>query len=240
MSESFVVRVTTLPEEILEAQKLRYAVYYKERMNAKSEGLDVDMFDAYCEHLIVEEVSSHRIVGTYRLISRKAAEQCGTFYSQNEFDIQKILESKENILELGRACVDRAYRTKGIIRLLWKGLSDYIAYHNIRYLFGCASFEGIIPEKYQHGFSYLHYAHRAPEYIRPEVLSSSAALIKILEPEEVNINKAWSEIPSLLRGYLQVGGWVGQGIFQDLSFSSLDACVVVDTRRLVLGGYGAR
>lgn len=240
MSESFVVRVTTLPEEILKAQKLRYTVYYKERMRTLSEDVDVDedIFDAHCEHLIVEEVSNQRIVGTYRLISRKVSECCGAFYSQNEFNIQKILESKDNILELGRACVERPYRTKGVIRLLWKGLADYINRHNVRYLFGCASFDGVVPDRYQHGFSYLHYAYLAPEYIRPEVLPSGTALIDLLEPEKINIHKAWSQIPPLLRSYIQVGGWVGKGIFQDFNFSSLDACVVVDTKRLVQS-YGS-
>ncbi|WP_165780687.1 GNAT family N-acetyltransferase [Holospora curviuscula] len=240
MSEPFIVRVTTLPEEIMKAQRLRYTVYYKELMNASPEGIDVDAFDEVCDHLVVEEVVSKRIVGTYRLISRETAQRCGAFYSQSEFNIQKLLNSKHNILELGRACVDRAYRSQGIIRLLWKGLADYIHRHNIRYLFGCGSFSGTIPEKYHHGFSYLHYAYMAPEYIRPEVLPANAALLEILAPEKIDITRAWNEIPALLRGYLQVGGWIGQGVFQDFGFSSLDVCVVVDTQRLVLGAYGAR
>ena len=238
VSEPFIVRVTTLPEEVLQAQRLRYAVYYKELMNVTSDGIDVDAFDAVCEHLVVEEVISKRIVGTYRLISRESAKRCGAFYSQSEFNIQKLLESKHNILELGRACVASSYRSQGIIRLLWKGLTEYIYRHNIRYLFGCGSFQLIIAEKYHHGFSYLHYARMAPEYIRPEVLPSGASVMKILSPEKVEITKAWNEIPPLLRGYLQVGGWIGQGVFQDISFSSLDVCVVVDTRRLLLGACG--
>lgn len=240
MSEPFIIRVTTLPKEILQAQRLRYNVYYKENMRFNEDEIDRDAFDAVCEHLVVEEVSTQRIVGTYRLISREAADACGQFYSQSEFNLKKLLDSGARILEVGRACVDASYRTQGVIRLLWQGLLQYTTQHKIKYLFGCASFSGSDPLVYQHGFSYLHYARTAPAHICPEVLATGAALVHMLPPEDVNVTKAWSEIPSLLRGYLQVGGWVGQGIFQDDDLLCLDMCVIVNMERLNLGGYGLR
>lgn len=240
VSEPFIVRITQHPEDILKAQRLRYDVYYTETMRSNSEELDVDPFDAFCEHLIVEETSTGKIVGTYRLISSEAARSCGQFYSQSEFNLEHLLQSNARILELGRACVHANYRTQGVIRLLWKGLLYYTKRNRIKYLFGCASFPGLDASIYQHGFSYLHYARTAPEHICPKVLPKNALKVSIFPPEEVHITRAWSEIPSLLRAYLQVGGWVGQGVFQDDEFRCFDMCVVVDVERLILGDYGLR
>ena len=240
MSEPFTVRVTQCPKDILQAQRLRYDVYYTETMRSNVEELDVDPFDAVCEHLVVEENATKKIVGTYRLISREAAQACGRFYSEAEFNLEKLLQCGVRILELGRACVHADYRTQGVIRLLWKGLLSYTTRHRIKYLFGCASFPGLDTAIYRHAFSYLHYARLAPENIRPNVLPKGECKIDILAPEAVEVTKAWSEMPSLLRGYLQVGGWVGNGVFQDDEFRCFDMCVVVDVERLILGDYGLR
>ncbi len=240
VSKPFIVRVTQRSEDILQAQRLRYEVYYTETMRSNVEELDVDPFDEVCEHLVVEETSTGKIVGTYRLISREAAEYCGKFYSQSEFNLERLLQSNARILELGRACVHANYRTQGVIRLLWKGLLSHTNRHRIKYLFGCASFPGLDASIYQHGFSYLHYARTAPEHICPKVLPKGALNVAILPPEEVHVTRAWSEIPSLLRGYLQVGGWVGQGVFQDDEFRCFDMCVVVNVEQLILGDYGLR
>ena len=240
MSKPFSVRVTRRPEEILQAQRLRYEVYYTETSRSNAQELDIDALDEVCEHLIVEETATGNIVGTYRLISREAAQLCGKFYSESEFDLERLLHSDARILELGRACVHQNYRTQGVIRLLWRGLLAHTKRHRIKYLFGCASFPGLDASIYQHGFSYLHYARTAPESICPKVLPQSALNVAILSPEDVHVTRAWSEIPSLLRGYLQIGGWVGQGVFQDDEFRCFDMCVIVDVERLFLGDYGLR
>ena len=120
---------------------------------------DFDSFDDYCDHLLVIDralpAGPRRVVGTYRLLRRAMAEKRGQFYSVDEYDIRQILAFPGEILELGRSCIEPAYRQRSIMQLMWRGIADYVMYHEIGLMFGCASLAGVDPAAHALALSYL-------------------------------------------------------------------------------------
>ena len=128
--------------EIREAQKLRYRIFAEElgaRLPTRMPGIDIDLYDPYCEHLIVRDEANDRIVGTYRILSPQSAKRTGGYYSENEFDLTRLQLLREGMVEIGRSCIDPDYRTGGTIALLWSGLANYMTQGSYRTLIGCAS-----------------------------------------------------------------------------------------------------
>ena len=128
--------------EILEAQKLRYRVFADEmgaRLPTRSPGVDRDLYDPFCEHLIVRDEAAGRIVGTYRILSPAAARKVGGYYSENEFDLTRLQNLRSRLVEIGRSCIDADYRSGAVIALLWSGLARYMQENGYDYLIGCAS-----------------------------------------------------------------------------------------------------
>lgn len=128
-------------DEVKEAQRLRYKVFAEE-MGAKmagNNGLDSDGFDAFCDHLLVRDTHTQQVIGTYRILSPKQANEAGSYYSSGEFDLSRIHHLLGNTVEVGRACVHRNYRSGGAITLLWAGLAHYMMAHGYEHMIGCAS-----------------------------------------------------------------------------------------------------
>ena len=128
--------------EIREAQKLRYRIFAEElgaRLDCREPGVDRDLYDPFCEHLVVRDEEAGRIVGTYRILSPQAARRVGGYYSENEFDLTRLQLLREGMVEIGRSCIDPDYRSGATIALLWSGLARYMAQGNYRHLIGCAS-----------------------------------------------------------------------------------------------------
>ena len=173
------IRLAESPEEVDAAQALRYRIFYEE-MHARPDaatlasGRDIDRYDDVCDHLLVVDhalgTGPERIVGTYRLIRKPAADLCGGFYTAGEYDIGPLLALEGNLLELGRSCVDIRYRTRPTMQLLWRGIASYVFKHSIVLMFGCASLHGIDPKVHAHALSYLHHNHLAP----PEAAAEGA------------------------------------------------------------------
>lgn len=127
--------------EIEQAQRLRYQVFGEE-MGARLDAarrIDRDAFDAYCDHLLVRDLDSAEVVGTYRILPPDAARAAGTYYSEQEFDISRIAHLRDGLVEIGRSCVHRDYRSGGVILLLWSALVRYMLQRRHTHLFGCAS-----------------------------------------------------------------------------------------------------
>lgn len=145
----FDVRWAASEEDVREAQALRYRVFGTE-MGAKLapigavSGLDIDHFDPFCDHLLVRTVGHHHdelgtLVGTYRVLSPHAAKRAGGFYTDGEFDLQPIASLRSNAIELGRSCVDPAWRSGAVIMVLWSALARYMLLHEVDTMIGCAS-----------------------------------------------------------------------------------------------------
>jgi L-ornithine Nalpha-acyltransferase len=248
------VRLARTQEEVIAAQALRYRVFYQE-MGAKptaevlAAGLDYDTLDAVCDHLLVIDKSKcdgddvrAGIVGTYRLIRRSAAKKHGSFYSEQEYDISRLIAYHGEILELGRSCIDAAYRTRPTMQLLWKGLAAYVTEHEIDIMFGCASLPGTDVAALAMPLSYLYYHHLAPPALRAKALPHRFVDMKLVPPEQVDpqnfnsLKPLLNNLPPLIKGYLRVGGFVGDGAVVDEQFNTTDVCIIVKTD-MITGKY---
>ncbi|MBU6234622.1 MAG: GNAT family N-acetyltransferase [Alphaproteobacteria bacterium] len=232
------VRLARTEAEVIAAQKLRYDIFYREYgakpvgdMEAK--GLDYDRFDEFADHLIVTDQSQNgRIVGTYRILRSESAKRAGQFYSASEYDISKLVATTPNLMEVGRSCVDASHRTRNVLQLLWQGIAEYITHYDIGALFGCASFHGIDIPAHADMLSYLHHFHRAPDEFCPRALENLYTSMDLKPKETLNPKDALLALPPLIKGYLRLGGFVGDGAVIDTQFNTIDVCVIVKTSRV--------
>ena len=232
------VRVAATPAEIDAVQALRYRVFYGE-MGARADpdtartGRDRDRFDSIADHLLVVDHTigpgAEGVVGTYRLIQRDAAAQLGGFYSAEEYDIRRILAFPGRIMELGRSCVDAAYRNRAAMQLLWRGIAAYVFHYQIDLMFGCASLPGTDPDALGPELTYLYQNHLAPPAVRPRALPHRFVEMQRLPLESIDPKRALTLMPPLIKGYLRLGGFVGDGAVIDRQFNTTDVAVVVKT-----------
>ena len=230
------VRLAETTADIDAAQALRYRIFY-ERLGAQPLPetaclrRDVDQFDSDCDHLLVLDHSrgTGRVIGTYRLIRRDTAARLGGFYSAKEFDISAVVRHAGEVLELGRSCVDPAYRNRSAMQLLWSGIAAYVFHYDVVLMFGCASLPGTSPDALSIPLSYLHRYHLAPPALRPRALADRYVEMRRLRPCAIDATRAMAALPPLIRGYLRLGGFVGDGAVVDEQFNTTDVCVVVKT-----------
>jgi putative hemolysin len=235
-SGSLQVRLAETVADIDAAQALRYRVFYEEMGARPSEAAmrarrDVDSFDGICDHLLVVDHArgDGEVVGTYRLIRRPAAAQHGGFYSAAEYDISEIVAYPGEILELGRSCVDTSARNRPTMQLLWRGIAAYAFHHEIALMFGCASLPGTDPTTLALPLSYLRHHHLAPPGLRPRALPTRYVEMGHLDLDAIDSARALAELPPLVKGYLRLGGFIGDGAVIDHQFNTTDVCVVVKT-----------
>lgn len=230
------VRLAETAADVDAAQALRYRIFY-ERLGARPlpemawRQRDIDHFDNDCDHLLVLDHSCGigSVVGTYRLIRREMAARLGGFYSIKEFDISPVVQHPGEILELGRSCVDPGYRNRSAMQLLWSGIAAYVFHYSIVLMFGCASLPGTDPEALAEPLSFLHRYHRAPPALRPRALADRYVEMDRLRPCAVDPTRALAALPPLIKGYLRLGGFVGDGAVIDEQFNTTDVCVLVKT-----------
>lgn len=208
-------------DEVREAQRLRFNVFQTEmgaRLNTPLAGHDIDLFDDYCEHLLVRHTTTREVIGTYRVLTPRQAQRVGSFYSDTEFDLTRLRGLRDDMVELGRSCVHAEHRQGGVILALWGALAGFMQHNGLSHMIGCAS----IP--LNHGGEPGHAAasiwrqlsarHMAPidYHVRPrlplpvERLDSSLAV----------------EPPALIRGYLRLGAKVLGPPAWDPDFNAAD------------------
>ncbi|MBN8891210.1 MAG: hemolysin-like protein [Rhodospirillales bacterium 70-18] len=232
------VRIATAAWEVEAGQALRYTVFYDE-MGARPDAAalashrDSDVYDAVADHLLVVDHARgpgpEGVVGTYRLIRAAAAARIGRFYSAAEYDIGPVLAFPGEVLELGRSCVHRDYRGRVAMQLLWRGIAAYVFRHNIDLMFGCASLPGTDPDALATELTYLYHHHLAPPAIRPRALADRYVDMRRLDPSLIDARRALTRLPPLVKGYLRLGGFVGDGAVVDTQFNTTDVAVVVKT-----------
>ncbi len=246
-SGNLEVRLARDAADIDAAQALRYRVFYDElgaRPSAAASATrrDADRFDAYCDHLLVIDHAKGEgpdsIVGTYRLLRRSVAERHDGFYTATEFDIARLLAIPGEHLELGRSCVDAEHRNRPTMQLLWKGIAAYVFAHDIKLMFGCASLPGTDAAAHAAALSYLHHNHLAPENLRVRALPEHCVAMDILPAgagghedaiRAFDARTAIAALPPLIKGYLRLGGFVGEGAVIDREFNTIDVCILVVT-----------
>jgi len=215
------------PEEVAEAQRLRYKVFAEE-MGAEvdgPEGLDVDGFDAFCDHLLVRESETHQVIGTYRILSPQQASEAGGHYSAGEFDLSRLSHLFDRTVEVGRACVHQDYRNGGTITMLWAGLAKYMQMHHYEYMIGCASVPmadgGHMAASLYHKLKEKHLA--APEYhVFPHCPLPIETLQKDLQVD----------CPPLIKGYLRLGAEICGEPAWDSFFNTADMLVMLSLSKI--------
>ena len=235
---NLTARLAQTPDDVDAAQALRYRVFYEEMRavpsaEQRARRRDFDGFDPICDHLLV--INNDRgdlpggVVGTYRLLRRSVAERYSGFYSADEYDIAPLMWMDGEIMELGRSCVDRDYRTRPTMQLLWQAISAYVFHHDITLMFGCASLPGANPAGQALALSYLCHFHAAPPDLRPRALDQRYVDMNLLPKDVIDVRKAQAALPPLIKGYLRLGGFIGDGAVVDAQFNTTDVCVVVKT-----------
>jgi L-ornithine Nalpha-acyltransferase len=238
------VRLTRSVREVAIAQALRFRVFYEE-LNAVADkissdlSLDADRFDAFCDHLIVvkrtPDIADERfrlgdgeMVGTYRLLRQSVAAGNGGFYTQGEFDLAPLLASKPelNFLELGRSCVLKPYRTRPVVELLWQGIWNYVRGHRLDVMMGCASLEGADPAQHKDTLNFL-----AQNCAAPAEWSVRALPERYIEMKSINAigdpKTALKALPPLIKGYLRLGCYIGEGAVVDTQFNTTDILIIL-------------
>ena len=237
-SNALHLRLAETKAEVAAAQALRYRVFYVE-MSAKvtseiaAAKRDFDAFDEHCDHMVVFDdargAGPEAIIGTYRVMRRDAAKHCGRFYTAGEFDIASLLAFPGEVMELGRSCIEADHRNGGTMQLLWRGIADYVMAHDVGLMFGCASLPGVEPEALALPLSYLYCRHLAPPALRVRALPERYVAMNAIPPGDISPRAALRMLPPLLKGYLRLGGFVGDGAVIDHDFGTTDVCVVVET-----------
>jgi putative hemolysin len=232
------VRLATTAAELNAVQTLRYRVFYEE-MGAQPDATtvltqrDADEFDAIADHLLVVDHNlgegAENVVGTYRLIRQESAAKFGRYYSESEYDISALKSFPGTKLELGRSCTAAAYRSRAVMQLLWRGIAAYVFHYGIDLMFGCASLSGTDPDLLAEELAYLAAHHMAPESIRACALESRYVEMRRLPPADIDQKRALMRLPPLIKGYLRLGGFVGDGAVIDSQFNTTDIAIVVQT-----------
>jgi len=232
------VRIATTPGEVDAALALRYRIFFDEMGATPSAQTvasrrDRDEFDAVADHLLVVDHAigpgPEGVVGTYRMLQPSGAAAIGRFYSADEYDIDTITDFPGRVLELGRSCVDIAYRGRAVMQLLWRGIAAYVFHNQIDLMFGCASLPGTDPEKLATELSYLYEHHLAPPALRPRAKADRYIEMRRVPVSSFDPRRVNQMLPPLIKGYLRIGGFIGDGAVIDPQFNTIDVAMILKT-----------
>ena len=233
-----MARLAGSEDEVRRAQQLRFEVFNLELGEGLAEsyatGLDIDPFDEFCDHLIVEELATNEVVGTYRLQTGQLAAVNLGYYSEREFDFGPYEPFRCETIELGRACVHVDHRNFNLLHLLWRGIARYAVERNARHLIGCSSISSQDPADgiavYQRLQPYL-VAHELQTYPRAEfriVTGGHAGWF----PEESTAPASGDASSRLLRAYLAIGARICGPPAIDRDFGTIDFLTLLDLEAL--------
>lgn len=255
------VRLARSRADVKLAQRLRYEVFYEE-MSARPTFLaevrrrDNDPYDAVCDHLLVVDharpvqgawrgESRPKVVGTYRVLRQELAQRRTGFYTQGEYDIAPLVSRKSpryRFMELGRSCVLKPYRNKRTVELLWHGLWTYVREHKVDVMIGCASLEGTDPDQHALALSFLHHNALAPHDWRCRAHRHLYVPMDRMPKEAIDAKAALKALPPLIKGYLRLGAFVGDGAVIDRQFGTTDVLIVLPVEKIdprYFGHFGA-
>ena len=209
-------------DEVREAQRLRYVVFATEmgaRLDTTLPGHDIDLFDNFCEHLVVRDAATREVVGTYRVLTPAQAKRVGSTYSDTEFDLTRLRNIRSRMVELGRSCVHQNYRHGGVIMALWGALAEFMLRNQLDTMIGCASIpmlqNGVVSGDVAASiWRKVQATHMAPIdfHVRPRLPLPIERLDATLDVEP----------PALIKGYLRLGAKVLGAPAWDPDFNTAD------------------
>ena len=245
------VRLAATRQDVQRAQRLRYEVFYEEMsaqpsITAQVRRRDEDPYDALCDHLLVVDTANGRpgegwvnpnrpnVVGTYRVLRQDMMRRGSGFYTQGEYDIAPLVAARRHLrfMELGRSCVLKPYRNKRTVELLWHGLWTYVREHKVDVMIGCASFEGTDPAEHAMALSFLHHHALAPAEWRCRAHDRLYVPMDRIAKDEIDTKAALKALPPLIKGYLRLGAFVGDGAVIDRQFGTTDVLIVLPVEKI--------
>ncbi|MEM6385688.1 MAG: GNAT family N-acyltransferase [Pseudomonadota bacterium] len=236
------VRLARTEADLRAAERLRYEVFVEELGGdgplVDHEGrFEKDSFDPHYDHLVLvnrirSDAHLDHVVGVYRLLSGEKAAATGRFYSEGEYDLSPLRASGRSLLELGRSCLSPEYRRGLGLHLLWSGLSNYVRARDIEILFGVASLHGTDVQALAPALAHLHHVFLAPPDLRVRAVEEAYQAMDLIAEDQIDRVAAMRMVPPLIKSYLRLGGFVGDGAFVDHAFNTTDVCLVMDTARM--------
>lgn len=231
----FEVKLAYRSDEIEQALRLRYQVFVEEERNLRlmnDSGLEQDRYDEFCDHLIVKDLNSQAVVGTYRLLpGPRVLQHCG-FYSETEFDLSRYEDYKWNTLELGRSCVAAEYRNGRVIQLLWEGIADYIKQKGYRYLIGCASLHMGTIKELNELYTMLAVNHVITDRFGITPLETHRIPGLQLVNMELGEKELFRRLPPLMKGYKWLGAEIGGEPAYDEIFDTADFFIILEAEKI--------
>lgn len=234
----FELRLAQSDADLIAAQRLRYDVFVRELggdgpLVDHANGLEQDAFDPFYDHLILFDHAREGspAVGVYRLLrgdKLNTTDGPDHFYSEAEYDLSALKGSGRKLLELGRSCLHSDYRGGAAMMHLWGGLATYVEEHGIEVLFGVASFHGTDINALKAPLSLLHHRHLAPEAIRVRAQPDTFQSMDLMSEADIDRPAAMRAVPALIKAYLRLGGFVGEGAYIDHEFNTTDVCLIID------------
>lgn len=228
-SSGYQVCVTRDPENIRAAQRLRYEVFNVELgeglATSREMELDADPFDAQCEHIVIKAAATGSVVGTYRLQTGAMARHGLGYYSAQEFDFSPYEILRNEMLELGRACIHKDHRSRAVLDLLWRSIASYAIGQGSRYLMGCSSLTSQDPAEGWGLYQILKDTHLAP----PELRTDPIGEYRMPDPgQAIKTVKT----PKLFAAYLNIGAVIAGPPARDRDFLTIDFLTILDVSKL--------
>ncbi len=217
MAGHYTARFAETDADVKSAQALRFKTF-----RGEGDGSDIDAFDPICNHILVEESDTGRLVCTFRLLPLANGAEIDKSYSAQFYDLESLHDIKGMIVEMGRFCIDPTYNDPDILRVAWSAMTRFVDDNDVELLFGCSSFAGTDSEEYTDAFALLKERHLAPKCWLPKIKAPKvfqfARKLKLLKP---NPKTAQKRMPPLLRTYLLMGGWVSDHAVVDNDLNTL-------------------
>ena len=203
--------------DVLAAQSLRYQCF---NLSNKDE-LDVDEFDALCQHVLIENLETEKLICCYRILKFDTGKNISRSYSSQFYDLKVIENFTEPMIEVGRFCIDPEENDPSVVLTAWAALAQIVVHNQTELLFGCSSFEGIEKEKYFDSFALLRDRYMAPDHWRPKIKAAQVFCYSKDLIYKVDKKKALLNMPPLLKTYLSMGAWVSDHAVVDLNMKTL-------------------
>ncbi|MGF1501726.1 MAG: GNAT family N-acetyltransferase [Paracoccaceae bacterium] len=235
---SFKARLAEGREDVRACQRLRHLTFVADRGLVRSgpgaaDAIDLDAFDAVCEHIMVEDAKTGTLVCCFRMLPLGSGAEIGRSYSAQFYELSNLALYPGRMVEMGRFCVHPEWRDPNILRTAWAAMTRYVDETGVELLFGCSSFHGVDAERYMDAFALLAERHLAPNRWLPRVKAPTvfrfAAKLRFRKPD---LKLALGRMPPLLRTYLTMGGWVSDHAVIDPDLDTLHVFTGVEIGKI--------
>ncbi len=227
------VRFSEAEEDVRAAQRLRYKTFVAEAgAEGSLDGLDQDLFDDLCEHVLVEEAQTDTLLCCFRILPLSTGREINTSYSAQYYELSALREFDGPMVEVGRFCIDPGVADPDILRVAWGALTKYVDENKVEMLFGCSSFQGTDEKAYADSFAILRDRHLAPKRWLPSVKAPKVFQFAKKLRRKPDVKKALRLMPPLLKSYLMMGGWVSDHAVVDRHMNTLHVFTGLEIRAI--------